>query len=128
MWTTGQDGLKAGSPRADTPKSLSSFFAQAHNRHGIGQIIADHMRANRKDYGIWYVIWNRRIASQATPAAAGGPRERHVRPYAAEKRNLAEAIAELPEIVNGHDDVLAEAAGITGGSLYAWPSLTLGMS
>jgi hypothetical protein len=32
MWTTGQDGLKAGSPRADTPKSLSwAVFAQAHN-------------------------------------------------------------------------------------------------
>jgi hypothetical protein len=39
--------------------------------------------------------------------------------YAAEKRNLAEAIPELREIVNGHDDVLAEAAGITAGSLYA---------
>jgi hypothetical protein len=33
--------------------------------------------------------------------------------YAAEKRNLAESIAELHEIANGHDDILAEAAGIT---------------
>ena len=28
--------------------------------------------------------------------------------YAAEKRNLAESIAELREIANGHDDILAE--------------------
>ncbi len=27
--------------------------------------------------------------------------------YAAEKRNLAESIAELREIANGHDDILA---------------------
>ena len=30
--------------------------------------------------------------------------------YAAEKRYLAESIAELREIANGHDDILAEAA------------------
>jgi hypothetical protein len=29
--------------------------------------------------------------------------------YAAEKRNPAESIAELREIANGHDDILAEA-------------------
>jgi hypothetical protein len=49
-------------------KIVIFVFAQAHNRHGIGQIIANHMWANRKDYGIWYVIWNRRIASQARPS------------------------------------------------------------
>ena len=49
------------------------------------------------------------------------------RPYTAqrsdtaEKRNPAESIAELREIANGHDDILAEAAGITG-SCYARPS------
>ena len=38
--------------------------------------------------------------------------------YAAEKRNPAESIAELREIANGHDDILAEAVGITAGSWY----------
>jgi hypothetical protein len=42
--------------------------------------------------------------------------------YAAEKRNLAESIAELREIADGHDEVLAEATGITAGAWYAWPS------
>jgi hypothetical protein len=42
--------------------------------------------------------------------------------YAAERRNLAESIAELRQIADGNDGVLAEAAGITVGSWYAWPS------
>ena len=46
--------------------------------------------------------------------------------YAAEKRNLAESIAELREIANGHDDILAEAAGITAGSWYASPVTRVG--
>jgi hypothetical protein len=46
--------------------------------------------------------------------------------YAAEKRNLAESIAELHEIANGHDDILAEAAGITAGSWYARPVTHVG--
>jgi hypothetical protein len=46
--------------------------------------------------------------------------------YAAEKRNLAESIAELREIANGHDDILAEAAGITAGSWYASPATHVG--
>jgi hypothetical protein len=46
--------------------------------------------------------------------------------YAAEKRDLAESIAELREIADGHDEVLAEAAGITAGSWYAWPSTQVG--
>jgi hypothetical protein len=33
--------------------------------------------------------------------------------YAAERRNLAESIAELREIADGRDDILGEAAGIT---------------
>jgi hypothetical protein len=42
--------------------------------------------------------------------------------YAAERRNLAESIAELREMADGRDHVLAEAAGITAGTWYAWPS------
>jgi hypothetical protein len=45
---------------------------------------------------------------------------------AAERRNLAESIAELREIADGHDEVLAEAAGITAGSWYAWPATHVG--
>jgi hypothetical protein len=32
--------------------------------------------------------------------------------YAAEKRNLAESIAELRDMANGRNDIVAEAAGI----------------
>jgi hypothetical protein len=46
--------------------------------------------------------------------------------YAADKRNLAESIAELREIANGRDDILAEAAGIEAGAWYAWPSTHAG--
>jgi hypothetical protein len=43
--------------------------------------------------------------------------------YAAEqRRNLDESIEELRQIADGRDHVLAEAAGITAGSWYAWPS------
>ncbi len=42
--------------------------------------------------------------------------------YAAERRSLDESIEDLRHIADGHDDVLAEAAGITVGSWYAWPS------
>jgi hypothetical protein len=46
--------------------------------------------------------------------------------YAAEQRNPAESIAELREIANGHDDILAEAAGIRAGSWYASPVARVG--
>jgi hypothetical protein len=46
--------------------------------------------------------------------------------YAAERRNLDDAIAELREIADGRDEVIAEAAGITAGSWYAWPSTYVG--
>ena len=46
--------------------------------------------------------WGMDYLHEALPGAA-------IR-YAAEKRYLAESIAELREIVNGHDDILAEAA------------------
>jgi hypothetical protein len=45
---------------------------------------------------------------------------------AAERRSLDESIAELHEIADGDDEVLAEAAGITAGSWYAWPSTHVG--
>jgi hypothetical protein len=41
--------------------------------------------------------------------------------YAAEERDLATSIAELREMADGRNDVLAEAAGITAGSWYASP-------
>jgi hypothetical protein len=46
--------------------------------------------------------------------------------YAAERRNLDESITELREIADGRDEVIAEAAGITAGSWYAWPSTHVG--
>ena len=46
--------------------------------------------------------------------------------YAVEKRDLAESIAELRQIADGRDDILAEAAGITAGYWYAWPSTHIG--
>jgi hypothetical protein len=46
--------------------------------------------------------------------------------YAAEKRDLAASIAELRELADGHDEVLAEAAGITAGSWYASPAIHVG--
>jgi hypothetical protein len=46
--------------------------------------------------------------------------------YAAERRNLDEAIEELRQIADGRNDILAEAAGITAGSWYAWPSTHVG--
>ena len=39
--------------------------------------------------------------------------------YAVERRDLAESIAELREIADGRNYILAEAAGITAGSWYA---------
>jgi hypothetical protein len=46
--------------------------------------------------------------------------------YAAERRNLDESIEELRQIADGRNDILAEAAGITAGSWYAWPSTRVG--
>src|ERR1044071_7386613 len=46
--------------------------------------------------------------------------------YAAERRNLAESIAELREIAGGRDDVLAEVAGIEAGWWYASPATHAG--
>jgi hypothetical protein len=46
--------------------------------------------------------------------------------YAAERRNLDDSITELREIADGRDEVIAEAAAITAGSWYAWPSTHVG--
>jgi hypothetical protein len=46
--------------------------------------------------------------------------------YAAEQRNLAESIAELREMAEGRNDILAEAAGIEAGSWYATPAAHVG--
>jgi hypothetical protein len=37
-----------------------------------------------------------------------------------------ESIEELRQIADGRNDILAEAAGITAGSWYAWPSTHVG--
>jgi hypothetical protein len=46
--------------------------------------------------------------------------------YAAERGNLDESIEELRQIADGRNDIFAEAAGITAGSWYAWPSTHVG--
>jgi hypothetical protein len=46
--------------------------------------------------------------------------------YAAERRSLDESIEELRQLADGRNDILAEAAGITAGSWYAWPSTHVG--
>jgi hypothetical protein len=46
--------------------------------------------------------------------------------YAAERRNLDESIEELRQVADGRNDILAEAAGITAGSWYAWPATHVG--
>jgi hypothetical protein len=46
--------------------------------------------------------------------------------YTAERRNLDESIEELRQIADGRNDILAEAAGVTVGSWYAWPSTHVG--
>jgi hypothetical protein len=45
---------------------------------------------------------------------------------AAERRNLDESIEELLQIADGRNDILAKAAGITGGSWYASPATAVG--
>jgi len=46
--------------------------------------------------------------------------------YAAEQGDPTASIAELREIADGRDHVLAEAAGITAGSWYASPAIHVG--
>ena len=42
--------------------------------------------------------------------------------HASNRQDLAESIAELQQMANGRDDILAEAAGITAGSRHAHPA------
>ena len=42
--------------------------------------------------------------------------------YAAKRGNLDEYVKERRQIADSRNDILAEAAGITAGSWYAWPS------
>ena len=46
--------------------------------------------------------------------------------YAAERRSIDESIEELRDIADGRNDILVQAAGITAGSWYAWPSTHIG--
>src|ERR671911_174510 len=46
--------------------------------------------------------------------------------YAAEQRDLTASIAELREMADGRDDVVAEAASLTAGSWYASPATHVG--
>ncbi len=46
--------------------------------------------------------------------------------YAAEKRDLSASIDELREMARSRNDILAEAAGITAGAWYAYPSGQVG--
>jgi hypothetical protein len=62
------------------------------------------------------------IADQLLSVALYGTAMR----YAAERRNLADAISELRGIAGGRDDILAEAAGIEAGSWYASPATHAG--
>ena len=43
-----------------------------------------------------------------------------------EKRDLTDSICRARRIAEGRDDILAEAAGITAGYWYAWPSTDIG--
>jgi hypothetical protein len=44
---------------------------------GRGNKMAGHAWAHAKQYGIWYVIWNRRIASRTRPGAGWRPYTRY---------------------------------------------------
>jgi hypothetical protein len=53
-----------------------------------------------------------------SPSSSGGT-SHNSRPLC---RNVDESIAELRQIADGGNDILAEAAGITAGSWYASPA------
>ena len=57
-----------------------------------------------------------------SPSSSGGT-SHNSRPLC---RNVDESIAELRQIADGGNDILAEAAGITAGSWYASPATHLG--
>jgi hypothetical protein len=57
-----------------------------------------------------------------SPSSSGGT-SHNSRPLC---RNVDESIAELRQIADGGNDILAEAAGITAGSWYASPATHVG--
>jgi hypothetical protein len=68
------------------------------------------------------ILWSMSTPDQLLFSALHGTAMR----YAAEQRNLDESIAELREIADSRNDILAEAAGITAGSWYASPATHVG--
>jgi hypothetical protein len=44
---------------------------------GRGNRLAGHAWANARPYGIWYIIWNKRIASRTRPGAGWRPYTRY---------------------------------------------------
>jgi hypothetical protein len=73
-------------------------------------------------------LWFRRIRSSqgSQPEAARRHNRTCIRYLRYEYQNLDASIAELRELAGGRYDILAEAAGITAGSWYAWPSTHVG--
>jgi hypothetical protein len=74
------------------------------------------------DSNIRSICWNMSTKDQLLYSFLHGTAMR----YAAERRNLDESIEELRQIVDGRNDVLAEAAGIIAGSWYASPATHVG--
>ena len=68
------------------------------------------------------IFWSMSTPDQLLYVALHGTAMR----YAVERRNLDESIEELRDIADGRNDILAQAAGITAGSWYAWPSTHIG--
>jgi hypothetical protein len=68
------------------------------------------------------IRWNMSTKDQLLYSALHGTAMR----YAAERRNLDEAIEELRQIADGRNDILAEVAGITAGAWYASPATHVG--
>ena len=68
------------------------------------------------------ICWSMSTPDQLLYVALHGTAMR----YAAERHSLDESIEELRDIADGRNDILAQAAGITAGSWYAWPSTHIG--
>jgi hypothetical protein len=68
------------------------------------------------------MLWSMSTKDQLLFSALHGTAWRH----AAKQHNLTDSIAELRQIAAGRNDILAQAAGITAGSWYAWPSTHVG--
>jgi hypothetical protein len=63
------------------------------------------------------------VARTAPSPSSSGATSHNSRPLC---RNVDESIAELRQIADGGNDILAEAAGITAGSWYASPATHVG--